>query len=241
LDIIEITEIGERSITGVSSRPFKCQGDDNLDYYVKLGNAIPDEKINEWVFGFLANQMELPTPPGKIVSVNQALSKSSLIDTTEFGHGLGYGSLEFPDSNELESQKIKIIDQTLQSEILLFDWWILNEDRKLGKLGGNPNLLIDHHNQISLIDHGNAMDEDFCINNFFSDHAMTDTKTLWRDSSKRKHWLHKAQQQLHEVKMRWKSLPEEWLSNGSTLTLQKVLNRLEYPFTTNSNFWEPFT
>ncbi|MEO0415692.1 MAG: HipA family kinase, partial [Verrucomicrobiota bacterium] len=160
-DPVEIVEIGERPLTGVSSCPFCCRGADGYWYFVKLGNALPEEKINEWIFGYLAAEMGLPTPEGRVVRVGKDISAWSGGDTTEFGYGEGYGSREFASSNDIEFGQVESVNSTLQTEVLLFDWWIRNEDRKLGALGGNPNLLINQKEEVVLIDHGNAMDSEF--------------------------------------------------------------------------------
>lgn len=181
---IEITEITERPPTGVSSRPFRCLGEDGFGYYVKLGTALPDEKIAEWMFGFLASELGLPTPIGAIVLVDEELSRNAVLDTSEFGHGIGYGSREVAAAHDLTAPDAEGIETSLMAETLLFDWWILNEDRKLGQFGGNPNILISSEKEISLIDHGNAMDQDFDPDAFFEDHAFRQIRDYWNRSDR---------------------------------------------------------
>lgn len=234
--IVRITDIGERPVTGVSSCPFLCTGEDGNRYYVKLGNALPEEKISEWIFSFLAEKMGLPTPVGRLVLVDKDLSESSALDTSEFGSGTGYGSTEVFNTDELAYEHLGSLAPRLKAETLLFDWWIQNEDRKLGPLGGNPNILIDSGMKCWLIDHGNALDREFDAVAFFDDHAFQDQKAYWQDKDRREDWIEKAKNNISGLKERWQQLPEEW-QPADFNRIEKLLKR---PDDKSSEFWKPF-
>ncbi len=57
--------------------------------------------------------------------------------------------------------------------MLLFDWWVHNEDRHLTLRGGNPNLLWDMQlGQLVVIDHNQAFDRDFNASRFLDSHVF---------------------------------------------------------------------
>ncbi|MDX9944074.1 MAG: hypothetical protein RBS35_04675, partial [Azonexus sp.] len=58
--------------------------------------------------------------------------------------------------------------------MLVFDWWLHNEDRYLTELGGNPNLLWDiQAEQLAVIDHNQAFDPDFDTAHFLASHVFS--------------------------------------------------------------------
>ena len=60
-DPIEIIAIHDRTAEGNGvSRPFRCEGEDACDYFVKLKNAGYECLVKEWVAGRLAQEMGLP-------------------------------------------------------------------------------------------------------------------------------------------------------------------------------------
>lgn len=239
--IVEIIEIGERAPTGVSSNPFRCIGDDGNRYFVKLGNARDREKTCEWMGGFLAHRMGLHTPVGRIVFVDEKLSTYSAWDTSEFGFGIGYGSEELKGGEELSYADLEVVSLSVRSEILLFDWWIRNEDRKLGELGGNPNILKSKDVPYCLIDHGNAFDAQFDEKDFFRDHACQSTRFRWREESARENWLRNAEAAMIPLKERWDLIPEEWFEQNFQMTFQGVLDILHLPWKSPDAFWAPFS
>ena len=237
---LQIIEIGERPPTGVSSCPFRCVGEDGFGYYVKLGTALPDERIAEWMFGFLADKMGLPTPVGRLVQVDEALSRSSALDTVEFGYGIGFGSREIIEGDDLSAVQIDLIPRKIRAETLIFDWWIGNEDRKLGAIGGNSNLLIDPNDDVFLIDHGNALDPDFDEAAFFEGHAFALDRSYWDDSGRRKDWSQRAQKVARYLSQRWLEIPDEWLDENPTTSLDSIEANLSLAWESYDLFWESF-
>ena len=75
------------------------------------------------------------------------------------GAGPAFGSLHVENGLSLLPVAVKHVDERLRQKILLFDWWIQNEDRILGETGGH----------LSVIDHNNAFDSNFNKSSFFRD------------------------------------------------------------------------
>ena len=235
---VEILEIGEPAVSGVTSRPFRCMGDDDNCYYVKLGNALPDERVCEWIFTHLAREMGLPTAECRIVHLAKELSQKSAWDTTEFGHGLGFGSLSVESAEDFQPGDVQDVSHPLQAATLLFDWWVLNEDRKLGKAGGNPNLLMSVNKECVLIDFGNSMDADFDEIAFFEDHAFGASKQYWAVPEHRKEWSDLALAAMRRLDAIWNQVPAEW--ETPNLQLDGIKNLLDRVASKSKEFWKPF-
>ena len=245
LEPIPIIEISERAITGVSSRPFRCLGEDGHAYYVKLGNALAEERVLEWLFGHLAAEMGLPTPGVRLVSIAESLSRESAWDTQEFGCGIGFGSCEIPNSVDLRPEHLAQVPEKLQADTLCFDWWIQNEDRKMGPFGGNPNILFSIpnpsellHPEFHLIDHGNAMDSSFNREDFWKEHAFASAKQRWEDETRRSEWISTAESAIGRLETDWNDLPENWFVE-SGLQIGEVSKLLEAPWN-DDTFWTSF-
>lgn len=57
---------------------------------------------------------------------------------------------------------------------MAFDWWVRNGDRTLSNAGGNPNLFWDvDESQLLVLDHNQAFDEHFSIQDFIELHAFS--------------------------------------------------------------------
>lgn len=243
---VEIVEVKGRAIGGFSSAPFRCRGEDGLEYYVKLGNAHPRGKVAEWVCGQLAQLMKLPIADFGLVKVSRDLAEHLPTKSKELGHGVGFGSVSAPVGHrELRHPDVGMIEPTLLAEILVFDLWILNEDRKLGPAGGNPNALWvpGTDEPLLLIDHDNGFDTEFSQENFLKEHFAEPARGFWLESSRRNNWTERALNAASQLKAIWSTIPEEWLMNwhGDPLpvpelnSIEKLLNR---PTVSNSDFWE---
>ena len=100
------------------------------------------------------------------------------------------------------------------AEVLLFDWWVQNEDRSLSSLGGNPNLLMGPGNagarRLWVFDFNLAFDEHFDSERFWQNHLFADLLPDWPQAFREKveAAMHSALAKVPEI---FRSLPLEWL------------------------------
>lgn len=139
----QITQIIRRSDQG-ATRPFVCRADDGYVYFVKGHSASTGERIREWMGTHLAQAFGLPVPPMRLLEIPTTLFKSLDVETArDLGQGYAVGSRQASAVSELRHDEIPLIPADVQQAILLFDYWVQNEDRTLSALGGNPNLLLN--------------------------------------------------------------------------------------------------
>ncbi|MEA3640662.1 MAG: HipA family kinase [Lamprobacter sp.] len=155
---VEIVEILRRSEQGMT-RPFICRCNDGKLYFVKGKDAGRRSQICEWVAGRLAVLMGLPVAPFQHVLVPEDLAEFNAGTSLDgLGAGLAFGSLE-RQVTELTISGIDQVPDSLQQDVLIFDWWVRNADRCLGEYGGNPNLFWEPGTQeLVVIDHNQAFD-----------------------------------------------------------------------------------
>lgn len=249
-ETVEIVEVNGRADGGISARPFRCRGTDGRQYYVKLGNARPDGLIAEWVCGHLGKAMGLPIADFSLVSVDQNFKQSLPPEFSELGHGIGFGSVAAPaGTRELLSTDLDGRgDPNVLANLLAFDAWILNEDRKIGPAGGNPNTLFVPNADVSLvlIDHDSAFDSNFDPKSFSVDHLGRGQSSLWLDAQQKACWLERAKTASGNLDAIWADIPEEWLVNqyGDARTkikqedLRTILHR---PLLDPGAFWKIVT
>ena len=140
---LTIEQIRNRAEQGVT-RPFLCRADDEHWYYVKGHGAGLRSLLCEWIAGRLAQAFGLPIAHFERVEVPQALIQTALRpDLWELGSGSAFGSRRHDFAQELTVSHLDLIDHAVQQDILVFDWWVHNQDRTLTEKGGNPNLLWD--------------------------------------------------------------------------------------------------
>ncbi|MDX9791919.1 MAG: hypothetical protein RBU24_00285 [Kiritimatiellia bacterium] len=115
----------------------------------------------------------LPIAPFGMLDVPQSILEYCAVRGIEaLRAGPAFGSL-YVDSFSLPPVAVKAVPEELRWKILLFDWWIQNEDRILGEKGGNVNLLWSSGgDQLTVIDHNNAFDKDFDEAGFFENHVF---------------------------------------------------------------------
>lgn len=169
--MLKIVEILRRSHQGMT-RPYLCRCDDDQLYFVKGRDAGPRSLLCEWLAGHLAISLELPVPSFAILQAPKAL-----IDVFPDGKGLGpgpvFGSHAADSVQELGSAHLPAIPTHLQRDVLVFDWWVRNQDRSLTSLDGNPNLLWRTENAgLVVIDHNLAFDRDFDVLRFRQTHVF---------------------------------------------------------------------
>lgn len=225
------------------SRPFRCVGEDEAEYYVKLKNVGWNQLVKEWITGRLAQEMGLPTAEIAEVRIPRELVTGVLEFETDLGHGVAFGSRRVVPSERLSPAFVPEDPTGVLSRILLLDWWTRNSDRSLTASGGNPNLLwqIDP-GRVVMFDHDNAFDEEFVASSFWQYHALRAHRSAWEPGQREgmAQWLDAGATGMDRI---WMELPEEWLHDPfgdprCILEKQGLKGVLE-SFQTDPNFWSP--
>ena len=170
---VVIEEILRRSDQG-ATRPFVCRGDDGALYYVKGRGAGRRSQVCEWVAAQLATVLGLPIAEYALAEVPVELVEAQVFpEINDLGSGIVFASRESPHPQELTVTTRDLVAPALAADVLVFDWWLHNEDRHLTGLGGNPNLLWDMQTGgLVLIDHNQAFDHDFRVEKFLASHVF---------------------------------------------------------------------
>lgn len=170
-----IEEIQGRAKQGVTE-PFICQGDDGAVYFVKGIGAGRRSQICEWVSAQLATAFGLPIAEYVLAEVPAELIEIHVpADSDQLGAGIVFASRQLLHAQELTVTTRDRVPPEIAKDILVFDWWLHNEDRHLTELGGNPNLLWDVGGaELVVIDHNQAFDPDFDAARFLESHVFAD-------------------------------------------------------------------
>ena len=238
-----ITEIINRSEQG-ATRPFLCRGDDDLLYYVKGRYAGCRATCCEWVAGRLGVLLGLPIPNFQIAEVpRDIVSASTRSDAGDLGEGLVFASQLVEDAQEITYSDLKRIDTVLQRKVLLFDWWVRNQDRSLTQLGGNPNLLLTTTDSILWVfDLNLAFDDTFDEACFWRSHAFNGSIPVWPEDFINE-MTERMTTVITELPNIWRELPEVWLyplSTGNSTEIfeyAKVKQTLERFKHSPEEFW----
>lgn len=218
--MITIEEIKSRSVQGVT-KPFLCTGDDGKQYYVKgLLGCGRYGLIAEYLAGSLGVSLGLPVPTLQIVDVPAELvSLNSVEGIGELGSGPAFGSECVLFTQEYSNSIRPLIDSNLQARVLLFDWWIKNEDRKYGPNGGNPNMLwLPSRSELKVIDHHSAFDLEFHEEKFWRDHAFASSRDMLKDPLFQSTQKVAMEGALEIYTTALDSIPEEWKYTDATWT-----------------------
>ena len=133
---LEITKIRKRAAQGVT-RPFKCLAADGAVYYVKGKSLGVQDSIKEWLGGYLGKAFGLPVPDFCAVTIDRELlvlkGNEAIAD---LGKGPAFASKFVLGADEFRHELIRQAPLALQSELLIFDALIRNEDRTLTSMGG---------------------------------------------------------------------------------------------------------
>ena len=207
--MIQIVEILGRSTQGIT-KPFICRGEDDNTYFVKGAGAGRQSLIYEWVAGNLALELGLPIAPFNILEVPDLLVEGNPL-YSDLGPGPVFGSLK-QTIMELNYAGIARVPDGLQRDVLAFDWWVRNNDRTLSESGGNPNLFWEPEDErLVVIDHNQAFDADFSIDDFVEYHVFSDkVHDLFDDALYRQQYAANYQAALTKWQDICDTIPEEW-------------------------------
>jgi hypothetical protein len=226
---IQIVEITKQALQG-RSEPYLCRGENGLNYYVKGRQSGLPSRIKEWICAHLGRALELPIPEFELAEISPELLSVTSVNLRSIGVGLGFASQEVPLACWLEEANQPRVDEELQRKILVFDWWIRNEDR----CNHNPNLLWDSaHQRISVIDHNLAFDSEFDPHNFKSSHIFGHHwDTISSDLVTRSSYQQQLEAALPAFDQAWASMPDEWhwidveQTMPATLDINRLRNQL---------------
>lgn len=199
----------------------------------------------EWIGGKLAKALRLPIPDFAVVEVDEVLVAMSAVDGVhELGRRFAFGSQAIPGAQEVTFTQTIALSQDLRARVLLFDWWIQNEDRILSAIGGNPNILTTGSDPVEafLIDHHNAFDRAFDPAKFWRDHIFADARALWTPAWRKRETkcLKAAAAKLADA---WDAMPPVWFPDSdstsptSTLEHGRIAAILLRPINAPAEFW----
>ncbi len=209
---VVIEEVMGRARQGVT-RPFICRGDDGHSYYVKGQDAGRRSLVCEWVAAQLATRFGLPIADHALAEVPaELIVPGQGLDLRKLGAGIVFASRELPHVQELSITTRALVSVEQATDVLVFDWWLHNEDRYLTELGGNPNLLWDiQTEQLAVIDHNQAFDPDFDTAHFLASHVFS---ACWNrvstDLVEQAKYLEKMETVLADLNKVRDSIPEPW-------------------------------
>ncbi len=126
----------------------------------------------------MASALHLPMAGNEVLDVPSALLEFCAVPgIRDLSADPAFGSLHVDDAVSLPPVEVAAVPEELRRKILLFDWWVQNEDRILGETGGNVNLLWNPANkQVTVIDHNNAFDRTFDEAAIFQNHVFREER-----------------------------------------------------------------
>lgn len=154
LEIVEILRPAEQG----RNTAFLCRGEDGLLYFVKGKSAGKRRLCCEWVIGNLAKKFGLPVPDFNLVLIPEVLLEEGGGMSQKLGSGIAFASEAQNHAQWMEPGFIDEVPQQIRLDVLVFDWWVRNDDR----IQDNPNLLWNAKSRVlHVIDHDAAFSPDF--------------------------------------------------------------------------------
>lgn len=210
--IVVIEEVIDRAKQG-ATEPFICRGDDGELYYAKGIGAGRRSQICEWVAARLASLFDLPIAEYALAEVPEELvAYNTFPGIRELGSGIVFASRALPHVQELTVITRDAVPEALARDVLVFDWWLHNEDRHLTELGGNPNLLWDlESEELVVIDHNQCFDPTFDAARFLDSHVFKDHwDEIFGDHIERNNYSDRMSRALNELDAIRASIPNSW-------------------------------
>ena len=253
--MITITEVLGKAAQG-RTEPFICRGDDGQLYFVKGRNAGYRSLCCEWIVSNLAQQVGLVVPEFTIAEVPRVLvAASDREDIRQLGEGRVFASNQVNGAREIFWTDLPHMKAWEMAKVLFFDLWVQNDDRSLSVLGGNPNLLITHEQEMIqgeetdemqrclwVIDFNLAFDDLFQRQSFLQNHVFGEVVKEW-PAGFREQMTARLPALLAFVPRLFSQLPEEWLypdgddSLPVHLDQNDVLKTLQLPLEQPEAFW----
>lgn len=222
--------------------PFRCRDSDGQLYYVKGRNADRRSLIAEWICGHLAEAFGLPIAPYSVVDIPEQLIALVEPEWAVLGAGLAFGSQVLPHVLEVTWPEVAKIPKKLRQDILVFDWWVRNDDRNFTELGGNPNLLWDtKSDSLVVIDHNAAFSEHFLAKSFLETHIFSaEWQEIVGDCVTRAEYVTKLQHAFDAFEQACDNCPPEWfwVDDGVPAHFDRDQVRRTLLRFNEQNFWE---
>jgi hypothetical protein len=208
MPILEIVEILRPAEQG-RNKAFLCRGEDEQLYYVKGQNAGRNRQCCEWVAGNLAKAFGLPIPEFRLVTIPKSLLRDAPSEFQQIGVGIAFASEEQRVSHWFERSYVRKVPKQLRLDVLVFDWWVKNDDR----LQDNPNLLWDQQSQrLHVIDHDSAFSRDFFPTGFRNYHIFhEDWESVFGDLVCQAEYASRMSAALSIWKFTCDNIPKEWV------------------------------
>lgn len=203
------------------TKPFICRGDDGAVYFVKGADAGRRSLLCEWIAGNLCLHLGLPIAPFEIVHVPEALLAFDTGELRDLGAGPAFGSRERQITELTFAAIMDNIRESLQQDVLLFDWWVRNGDRMLSEVGGNPNLFLEPGTgELIVIDHNQAFDDSLEKNDFLESHVFgAQAGHVFGDSAGRSAYNARLAAALEHWPDIRAGIPEDWLFLDPEMTV----------------------
>ncbi|WP_144149395.1 HipA family kinase [Paraburkholderia sp. BCC1884] len=219
--VIQIEEVLERTTQGVTE-PFLCRGTNGVLYYVKGHGAGRKSLVAEWISGCMAQTFGIPIAPFFVAEVDPAIIEYGPPHYRDLGSGYVFASQRIENVMELARSNIKDIPMQLQSDVIVFDYWVRNQDRILTDMGGNPNLLWNPATKdLLVIDHNQAFDPDFDCDIFFEGHAFSHAwDIVFEDLFERQRYEDRMRRALGQFEDACDRMPDSWLWLADDLPLK---------------------
>lgn len=208
--VVPVVALCGRAVGG-ESRPWLVEGGDGHFYFLKRDGLSRDRLATEFLLSRLASECGLPVPPVRILELPVALlSHSALEGASELTPGLAFGSLRVPFGEELRSGHLAAVPEETRLRCLCFDWWTRNPDRRLDRVGGDPNAIWDPVlQQVFLVDHDRCLDPGFDAAAFKAGHAFRDARPFLERRFLEK-WRTRFESAIYRLEEIWDEMPEEW-------------------------------
>lgn len=223
-----------RAVNG-ESRPWLAEGVDGFFYFLKRDNLSRDRLVMDYLMSRLAEECGLPVPVVRLLELPAPLlTHSALEGSGELSPGLALGSLRVPFAEEIRSAHLRSIDEETKLRCLCFDWWTRNPDRRLDRIGGDPNVLWDPVlQQVFLIDHDRCLDPDFDPAAFRREHVFRDAR-IHLEKPFLTRWRTRFESAIYHLARIWEEMPAEWHTGPGkrkllSFTRQDVEARLMKP------------
>ena len=234
----EVTELIQRTVQGMTS-PWIAMLDDGQLYYIKGQQALCRGLVIELICAELGVLLNLPVPPYKVAYLDPSLLKYNEEAFKDFNGEICevFASSKAKEYQEIQYSQIDKVSEIEAKLLFFFDYLIMNEDRTLGPLGGNQNLLFNSQtNEIAVIDHNLGFDINFDFERHKEHHIFS---SLWYCPQRNLHLIPELQAKLPGVIKKLRSyvedIPEEWLENQPNL-IEEIFNKLE--LYKEESFWE---
>jgi len=231
--MIEITEI-IRPLEQGSTKPFLCVADNGKSYVVKGESTTPRQLIAEFICAHLAKRFGLPIPNFDVAYIDFSLTRYNEEAKSSLGDGEAFAS-EFIDGlQEVNYQLMMDRGINLAADLFIFDLWINNYDRILSVKGGNPNVFYQPaKEQLWMLDHNLAFDNDFEFNDFKAHHLGTNAWNQKRDLLSAGHYQSRARKCLADLDEIFSLVPNEWRTSDDFLEhIRLLLGQIN-----SNNFW----